>query len=126
MEDVKGLAQYQDQSAQPDSARAAAEDAARARRQDPGGEPWLNDHGVNLRFTLPLPFGRYYVTLLMGKERRSDQRLAGERRKHPLLTLGNVILMAACGVIVGLAILEVMGLLANLYLEHRTTMEIIR
>ncbi len=74
-------------------------------RKAPGGEPWGNDHPVNIRLSIPLPLGRYYVTIVAGKERRSDERLASERKKHPLMKLGNLIVMAACGTICGLALL---------------------
>ncbi len=74
-------------------------------RKAPGGEPWGNDHPVNIRLSIPLLFGRYYVTIVAGKERRSGERLASERKKHPLMKLSNLIVMAACGTICGLALL---------------------
>ncbi len=76
-----------------------------AQRSAPGGESWGNDHPVNLRFSIPLPFGRYYVTLVAGKERRGAERLASERRKHPLLTFGNVAVFFGLGCVCGLALL---------------------
>ncbi len=79
-------------------------------RKAPGGEPWGNDHPVNIRFSIPLLFGRYYVTLVAGKERRSGERLAGERKKHPLMKLGNIVVMAACGTICGLLALSMFQL----------------
>ena len=48
-------------------------------RKASGGESWGNDHPVNIRLSMPLLFGRYYVTLVAGKERRSGERLASER-----------------------------------------------
>ncbi len=79
-------------------------------RKAPGGEPWGNDHPVNIRFSIPLLFGRYYVTLVAGKEHRSGERLAGERKKHPLMKLGNLAVMAACGTICGLLALSMFQL----------------
>jgi len=79
-------------------------------RKAPGGEPWGNDHPVNIRFNIPLLFGRYYVTLVAGKEHRSGERLAGERKKHPLMKLGNLAVMAACGTICGLLALSMFQL----------------
>ena len=79
-------------------------------RMSPGGEPWGNNHPVNIRFSLPLLLGRYYVTIVAGKERRSGERLASERKKHPLMKLGNLVVMAACGTIFGLGILSVFQL----------------
>ncbi len=85
-----------------------------AQRSAPGGESW-GRHPVNLRFSIPLPFGRYYVTLVAGKERRSADRLASERRKHPLLTFGNLALFFGLGCVCGLAVLALFQL-ASAYL----------
>ncbi len=85
-----------------------------AQRSAPGGESW-DRHPVNLRFSIPLPFGRYYVTLVAGKERRGAERLASERRKHPLLTFGNVTVFFGLGCVCGLALLALFQL-ASAYL----------
>ena len=84
-----------------------------------GGEPWGNDHPVNIRFSIPLLFGRYYVTLVAGKEHRSGERLASESKKHPLMKLGNLVVMAACGTICGLLALS-MFQLATAYILLRS------
>ena len=55
-------------------------------------------HPVNIRFTIPLLFRSYYITVLIGPERRSKERRAIERQKHPLFTLGNVIVYLLSGV----------------------------
>ena len=83
-------------------------------RNAPGGESW-DRHPVNLRFSIPLPFGRYYVTLVAGKERRSAERRAGERRKQPLLTFGNLAVFISAGCVCSLAVLALFQL-ANAYL----------
>ena len=88
-------------------------------RKTPGGEPWSNDHPVNIRLSIPLLFGRYYVTIVAGKERRSGERLASERKKHPLMKLGNLVVMAACGTICGLVALS-MFQLATAYVLLRS------
>jgi hypothetical protein len=85
-----------------------------AQRSAPGGESW-DRHPVNLRLSIPLPFGRYYVTLVAGKERRDAERLASERRKHPLLTFGNVAVFFGLGCVCGLALLALFQL-ASAYL----------
>ncbi len=85
-----------------------------AQRSAPGGESW-GRHPVNLRLSIPLPFGRYYVTLVAGKERRSADRLVSERRKHALLTLGNVAVFFGLGCVCGLALLALFQL-AGAYL----------
>ena len=81
-------------------------------RKTPGGEPWGNDHPVNIRLSIPLPVGGYYVTIVAGKERRSGERLASERKKHPLMKLGNIVVMAACGTICGLVAFSMFQLAA--------------
>ena len=85
-----------------------------AQRSAPGGESW-DRHPVNLRLSIPLPFGRYYVTLVAGKERRGAERLASERRKHPLLTFGNLAVFFGLGCVCGLALLALFQL-ASAYL----------
>ena len=87
-----------------------SDNASVSTRKAPGGEPWGNDHPVNIRLSIPLPFGRYYVTLVAGKERRSGERLASERNKHPLMKLGNLVVMAACGTLCGLVALSMFQL----------------
>ncbi len=59
------------------------------------------DHAVNIRVSLPLFFGRYYVTILAGKERRGAKRREEESQKHPLWTAANTIVLFAAGFIVG-------------------------
>ncbi|MCZ6813245.1 MAG: hypothetical protein O7F14_04240 [Alphaproteobacteria bacterium] len=49
---------------------------------------------------MPLPGGRRYLVLLMGKERRSPGRRRFERLRQPLLTAMNVVTMATFGVLV--------------------------
>lgn len=91
-------------------------------RKAPGGEPWGNDHPVNIRLSIPLLFGRYYVTIVAGKERRSGERLASERKKHPFMKLGNLVVMAACGTICGLAALSMFQLATAYVLLRSGTM----
>ncbi len=91
-------------------------------RKAPGGEPWGNDHPVNIRLSIPLLFGRYYVTIVAGKERRSGERMASERKKHPLMKLGNLAVMAACGTICGLAALSMFQLATAYVLLRSGTM----
>ncbi len=69
-----------------------------AARQD----TW-KEHPVDIRLSLPSPFGRLYLTLVAGRERRSNARLVVERARHPLGGLGNLIAIAGIGAIVALA-----------------------
>jgi len=65
-------------------------------------------HPINIRISIPLIFGRWYLTLLAGPERRDQTRRAKERRKHPLFTLGNVIFMFIVGTVIGSAVAVLM------------------
>ena len=80
------------------------------------GRDWSRDHAVDLRLSIPLVFGRYYLTIVAGRERRCPRRLAEERRKHPMRTAGNALFLAACGVIVGFALLFLMQTATRLLL----------
>ena len=64
---------------------------------------WSSDHPVNLRLSIPFIGGRYYLTVVAGRERRSAARRAAERKKHPLATLGNLTFMALVGTLLGVA-----------------------
>ncbi len=52
--------------------------------------PWKT-HPVDIRFTLPLPFGPYYVTVVAGRERRSPTRRAVDGQSRPLMRFSNVM-----------------------------------
>ncbi len=66
------------------------------------GARWSGrDHPLNIRVSLPLLFGRYYVVVLAGKERRGAERRKEERQKHPLWTAANTIFLFAAGFIMG-------------------------
>ena len=41
-------------------------------------------HPVDIRLSIPVIFSRFYMVFLMGRERRSAQRRAQEKRRHPL------------------------------------------
>ena len=79
---------------------------------------WNAGHAVNIRLTIPFVFGRYYLTVVAGKERRSPDRLAVERRKHPLATFGNLAFFFTLGSIGGLALLALMQFLSALVLQE--------
>lgn len=52
-------------------------------------ESW-SSHPVNIRFSLPLWFRRFYVTLVAGPERRTARRRHYERVMNPLGTRVNL------------------------------------
>ncbi len=66
---------------------------------------WSNDHPVNIRLSVPLLFGRFYITIVAGKERRSAERLSQERARHPLATAGNLLFMMGFGTLIGMGFL---------------------
>ncbi|MCZ6770416.1 MAG: hypothetical protein O7G83_00335 [Proteobacteria bacterium] len=63
---------------------------------------------INIRVSIPLIFGRWYFTIVGGPERRDRTRRAKERRKHPLLTFGNVIFFFVVGSVIGTAVAVLM------------------
>lgn len=58
------------------------------------GREWTSDHPLNIRMSIPIGVGRYYVTLVAGKERRARARLAVDRRQNPLDKPANVVFLA--------------------------------
>jgi hypothetical protein len=49
------------------------------------------DHPIDIRISIPLPFRRFYITLVAGPERRSSARRALDRRSRQIASLGNVL-----------------------------------
>ncbi len=80
------------------------------------GREWTSEHPLNIRVSIPLFYGRYYVTVVAGKERRARARLAKDKREHPLDTPGNVVFLFLIGLVAtaGAATLGYM-LLAHLF-----------
>ncbi|MEH1912739.1 MAG: hypothetical protein V7L05_32550 [Nostoc sp.] len=50
-------------------------------------------HSLDIRVSVPIPSLRFYLVLLAGSERRSQQRLQNEKGKYPLLNTGNLIFL---------------------------------
>ncbi|MCH8997609.1 MAG: hypothetical protein IID48_05005 [Proteobacteria bacterium] len=69
-----------------------------AARQD----TW-KEHPVDIRLSLPSPFGRLYLALVAGREQRGAARLAVERARHPLSGLANLIAIGGIAATVALA-----------------------
>jgi hypothetical protein len=74
----------------PDLMRAIA-DAAKPRA-------W-GTHPVDIRLSLPLPLGRYYLALVAGPERRGPERRAAEDESHRVMTAGNVLFVLSIVVV---------------------------
>ena len=58
------------------------------------GRPWTR-HPIDLRLSLPWPGRGVFVTLIAGREKRSEERRTADRARHPLHRLGNVAFLAA-------------------------------
>ena len=58
------------------TASEAETDVAQAVTQE---RNWSSQHPINLRLSIPLPFGTYYLVILGGKERRSTARRRARR-----------------------------------------------
>ncbi|CAA6604903.1 hypothetical protein MTBLM1_40107 [Rhodospirillaceae bacterium LM-1] len=64
---------------------------------------WQNRHPVNIRFTLPLPHRRIYVTVVCGTEKRAPDRRQVDRDEHPILTFGNFLFVLGVGAAIYMA-----------------------
>ena len=86
-----------------------------ANRKASSAVPWESDHPINIRLSIPLLIKRYYVTIVVGEERRTPERLSVERRKHPLVSRGNLVFFTLVGTVIGLACLALIQF-ATMYL----------
>lgn len=84
-----------------DSAEEGAENSSDEHKESARPKTYVRDwgqHPLNLRVSLPIPLGSWYVTLVAGKERRCKERLVQERKKHPLETIPNLLFLLSVGV----------------------------
>lgn len=88
----------------------ASQDTGKTTTPKTSGREW-GQHPINLRVTLPIPFRRWYVTLVAGPERRSNERLISERKKHPLETLPNLMFLLSIGIVSTTVLLLVTALI---------------
>ena len=98
-------------SAQLETERAAVGESEAAPAE------WVARHAVNIRLSIPFFFGRFYLTIVAGRERRDTTRLKDERQKHPLSTLGNLTFLFFLGTVGGLAMLAMIQFLGSLALQ---------
>lgn len=116
MADVHHRAEHEIRPAAPRTGDGVGPETAAA--AGPRDAPWRGGHPVNVRLSVPLPFGRYFLTIVAGSERRNAARRASERRRHPLATFGNVVLFFVVGTTIGLSGLAVIQLAAVSFLER--------
>jgi hypothetical protein len=55
-----------------------------------GTQAW-GRHAVDIRFSFPFFWERYYVVFISGRDKRAAARRAVDRKVHPLVTIGNTI-----------------------------------
>lgn len=77
----------------------------------------VNSPPINIRVSIPSPFGRWYVTIFAGREKRSRARLKDDRNIYPLRTFGNILFIAA-----GVAIFYVLS--AVVFLLYSSVLEL--
>ncbi|GIK99610.1 MAG: hypothetical protein BroJett029_38190 [Alphaproteobacteria bacterium] len=93
----------------PQQVRASLTSEQEAALKAAAGARAADSHPVDLRFSLPTPWGRYYLALFGGRDRRSRARRQADRRHRPLLTASNALF--ASGVLGGICVLILLGLL---------------
>lgn len=91
----------------PDLMRAIAEAAA--------PRAWAL-HPVDIRLSIPLPFGRYYLALVAGPERRPPERRAAESNEHRVMTASNLLFVLSI-VVVFYGVLGLAALLLTRIIE---------
>jgi hypothetical protein len=65
-------------------------------------------HAVDLRLSVPFPGRSFYLVILAGPEHRSRRRLRAEKRRYPIWTPTNILVLA---VVAGLLVLSLLGIL---------------
>ncbi len=110
----------------PSATETPAGDAAAQERDALHSEAKAREwrqHDVNIRVTMWLPFvGRKYLVVLAGDERRSDERLASERQKHPLMKWWNAAFLMAAGTFMGLTTVGLLYAAAMFFLFNAGTL----
>jgi hypothetical protein len=73
-------------------------------------------HPVNIRLSFSVPGGRYFVTLVSGLDKRSEDRRQRDAVLFPILTRGNVLFLLGIGTALCLATL--VAILASTHFLH--------
>jgi hypothetical protein len=79
-----------------------------ALRQAAAGKA-ADPHPLDIRLSVPTPWGRYYFALFGGRERRSAARRASDRRLRPLATTANAQFVG--GAVAAISVLLLVALL---------------
>lgn len=91
--------------------------ASRQTEDQPQRRPWTGNHTIDLRASIPLPTGRWYVTILAGRERRSADRLAQEgqtnwmrRAAVYMLIMAALLWLVVCAIVIAYLLKSALGL----------------
>ncbi len=99
----------------PDATRATLSEAQlEALRESAESIRW-GKHPIDIRLSIPTFLSRYYLVLVGGKERRGKDRLAEERKRHPLNTLFNWLFI---GGVIALGVYVVVFLEMLFFISH--------
>lgn len=60
-----------------------------------GNRKWTGSHPVDIRLSIPFIGRGFYLVFLMGRERRSKERLRNDQVFHPFWKLGNAVAIAS-------------------------------
>lgn len=65
---------------------------------------WNGVHPIDIRCSIPI-WRRFYISLVVGPEKRTEERLEENQEAHPLMIFGNIVLIAVSITAVGLALM---------------------
>lgn len=65
---------------------------------------WNGVHPIDIRCSIPI-WRRFYLSLVVGPEKRTEERLEEDQEAHPLMIFGNIVLIAVSITAVGLALM---------------------
>jgi len=83
----------------PDDIRSSLTDGQRSALQEVLKKAgWRRDHAVNIRFSAPLLYWRFFVTVVAGAEKRAPQRVSSDSQSHPFRTMGNLLFLGAMAI----------------------------
>ncbi len=65
---------------------------------------WNGVHPIDIRCSIPI-WRRFYISLVVGPERRTPERREQDRETHPLMIFGYIVLITISLIAVGLALM---------------------
>ncbi len=77
---------------------------------------WNGVHPIEVRCSIPI-WRRVYLSIVVGPERRSPERRKQDRKNHPLMIFGNIVLTTASLITVGLVLMLYGDGIFNLFKE---------